>query len=931
MANSPRPPGPNKTTESQIGPKVPRSGVPADGGTSKPWPFPGPLPSAVAPPQLPTDTPRFFLERHSPEWGLVNLTPWVSNLVWTHRIREPWTTIEATLSVPFGNMNVLPDPNDVLVVRGLDGGCRAWGFCEQTPDPPITALPHGAVASHRITINAISWLARLRTVQIFASPQDLAINQTTVGTFFALNEWQRIFDTIVSTVSGAINDRMRQILPLLCKIQLPKSLGDGFLGDLVAAVVDQTSADVFANGLPVDQIEGAEIRGIQNAFPNASNALEVLMGTLVSDPRMIEFWEDVEPDPNAGEPPPQSTRDAAVSGAEELARLIGSPVPEVVAETASLGLAQRRNIGRRALGGTPYMVYRLAPFRTESLRSYLERGAAKAESSAASGGTVTVTGSSALGGAAVTGASGAATGAFAGITEYYNGPPTWQPSKGAFVDGDTQVFDFRARRSDSERINAVTVTMPGIGENPLRFWKDAGLPYKDDENILRNGFRLYQVAWPFFPPNMKGDVVRYLRITAGLGAMMFLGNERFRAGSFSTFLRSGTAPYSDIRVGRPCTVALTQGITFTCYVEQASHQLTVNDNGSVFGRTTIGFSRGLYNAPGVSESPSRKPVTVAISPVPSKSTTTSAAGQATGQRKAATGVLFNGQEIAWDSAHYPLDRWLLTKSLGTRTKRTRAGVDIAVLHYTAGAPGSTTASGGRATFNVGPAQTNIAVSMLGYTLPTDTIAVDDTTGFASRGRIIVNGATVSYASKTATSFVGCTNRDTYDGTALVPSAPVRNTQVDSHFIIEADGKVVQIMDLALSAIHAGNSAVNARSIGVDFVCPDTDNRPQQDTSLPWQYKTGYAILGLGVNTATKKFYSPSALQVDACRYLLSWANTNLGVQLVAPAATGNQYTVQMHWPGPFVSGVYHHAEVLLARTGETRQDCIGIYIPTDLL
>lgn len=159
-------------------------------------------------------------------------------------------------------------------------------------------------------------------------------------------------------------------------------------------------------------------------------------------------------------------------------------------------------------------------------------------------------------------------------------------------------------------------------------------------------------------------------------------------------------------------------------------------------------------------------------------------------------------------------------------------------------------------------------------------------------------------------------------------ATFNNGSVDSHFIIEANGRIVQIMDLSLTAYHAGDSDVNADSVGIDFVNPITISKrvflDRDKPMAPWTYKTGFDVVG-GIDVSSKHFYGPTPAQLESGRQLLMWLNSELGVPLKAPGASTNPNKIEYR-PGPYEPGIYHHAEVYKGRA-----DCIGIYIPTDLL
>jgi hypothetical protein len=114
--------------------------------------------------------------------------------------------------------------------------------------------------------------------------------------------------------------------------------------------------------------------------------------------------------------------------------------------------------------------------------------------------------------------------------------------------------------------------------------------------VWRNGLRVYEPQWPFFPPfdddakSFSTDLIKGLR-TVAVQASQFMGHaDRFLDGSVSMRFDSSLRPGQFIDVNIP---AKGDGLRLSAYVERVSHRVWVEAKGQVMARTTAVFSRGL--------------------------------------------------------------------------------------------------------------------------------------------------------------------------------------------------------------------------------------------------------------------------------------------------------------------------------------------------
>lgn len=149
--------------------------------------------------------------------------------------------------------------------------------------------------------------------------------------------------------------------------------------------------------------------------------------------------------------------------------------------------------------------------------------------------------------------------------------------------------------------------------------------------------------------------------------------------------------------------------------------------------------------------------------------------------------------------------------------------------------------------------------------------------------------------------------------------------LSTHFVIDWDGTIYQLVDLAYPAWHAGTDVVNNRSVGVDLnnpVYPSRDVqlvRNGQPSRLP--AITGWKVRGKVVDPVLG-FHD---VQLAAFRALAAALHTHFGVPLVSPASGVAQTLVTLPSVNGLPKGWYHHAEL-----STDKIDTCGVDLPSVL-
>lgn len=778
---------------------------------------------------------------------------------------------------------------DWAVVRRSGATAVAFGHVD-TVSGGVQVKSGAVVATKPLRVGCSSWFNFLGKSRLYVP---LGFSDT-VGTSMSVSDWSLAAAAVFTEyATGSIGVALARLHKLIGRVRLPESLGGEFLGDAIPIVHDSETQARWAPQRVIDPVNVANgiMGGLNFAFQDSS-IQELYYGSFVPDPRLIEMFPSLEVAPEQAD----SSQGWAGTGPEYL------PLPALA----------------RILGVTPVLIYRLRPWRARPLIEAVDaldydinpdaiadvplRQQAAPNMSTAAGDQHVVADPALEGAAQLRAIAQGQTRLAESLTwkyrqlnllgEFQNGKPplfsevTWDTRRAIEIPASI-IDDIDLNWDDERRVNEVAINLstdPGTGAEAIR---SMGLPLVNEESVINHGTRLAKPVWPFVLPRLgDNNWIPYMRSVAcqlmqfqQAAHLMANGTISIRWPDAEVLDESGgqTTLHTQLPalVGEMVSVAL-EGLDqpLFAYVESVSHRAAVQPaTGTETAGAVITFSRGLIGIEDVRKTsvPLAATTKGTAAPQGAAAVPVKRTSRAKIPRTPVTTLLVHDTEVEWGGTHRVV-RQLLTKDLSARRWRTPGSLTSMVLHYTDTGVGTTGASGTFEWFQTGD------------------------------GVTVINGKT---------------------------------HVADSHLVIEADGTLVQFMDLSREAWHA-NSSINTTSIGVDFVCPKLENRLTDILDIaqgkvhgvrPWQVKTGYRLIGSPTDYVGYMLYTPTFAQLRTAKELAAWAAVNLGLVLSAPASTGNARTVQKGagYRGP---GIYHHAEV---DSDNSRSDCLGVFIPEDIL
>ena len=181
-------------------------------------------------------------------------------------------------------------------------------------------------------------------------------------------------------------------------------------------------------------------------------------------------------------------------------------------------------------------------------------------------------------------------------------------------------------QTDNDLVTVTTIDMFNDTYGTLSFSSNMGLPYYSPSQVRKHGVRLFKLQWPFWSfASSKEDttgglqnaaLIQYwqslaqtaYQFTASMylmvrGSAVLLYNPQINAGCCvaleltASVNRSSMLPHSDIFPTTPYRKeSLEQEpVTLYAYIEAVEHSVSTRANGEVVRLTKIQFSRGLFN------------------------------------------------------------------------------------------------------------------------------------------------------------------------------------------------------------------------------------------------------------------------------------------------------------------------------------------------
>lgn len=493
------------------------------------------------------------IHRHIHDQDRIDLTEWVTSVDITLSTSEPWTSIDVSLRLPFALRGVAPEPGDhITALREESGRAVAYGRVVQGPAPGLVR-EGPKLHSGTTRTRATSWMSWLREAQVYAHGSPA--RTTSVGTLFTLDEWNQRFTTIMGLSDGQHGVRLGMLVRMLGRLRLPQSLGGGLLGEGIVVAHDKATFERMGLHSQIDRILGPRLAGDQ-AWPTSTNALALVLSLFQPNRDLIECFEVLTDLPS----------DAKVGWGTVGGSAWSQPVP-------GSGPAPDGSFAGE-LRAMPTMVYRIKPWRMESFGDYMQglfTGLQAPQGLVQSGTRISRFFSHQQ--------------ALDLVRSNYPEKRTWPSPAVTFRADEVVAFD-PPMRSDTNRVNAVTMD-PVLGNDPLRFWQDAGLPLLDEPDIERNGLRLMDIKWPYFAPKDE-SLMAWQQVIAALGAQMYLRHERFYSGSLRVALRL------ELKPGEVFEIEMPDGRKFSGYAETIRHSVA-REGPQLAGWTTISYSRGFYD------------------------------------------------------------------------------------------------------------------------------------------------------------------------------------------------------------------------------------------------------------------------------------------------------------------------------------------------
>lgn len=446
----------------------------------------------------------------------------------------------------------------------------------------------------------------------------------TQGTMFNLKDWidvksQIIEEALNENLNEIVGKRFRTLFKYMGKVKLPESLSGGqTLGNSVTVVFNQNASN-RVNGehhrRNVEPVPGYRIQGIQNLDPSSGSALDLLLGSFMADPSMMEIFPSIE------------THSASPS---------------------KTNLNRSLAVGGTSLNPKACVIIRMKPWRPEGITSFAQRAAslvtniAQIDSGAyaddyfknavlneakilAESISETVISEETL-----SSAQSRAFNKLANIGQHLPGDlfnkATWPESAGAIGDETmhfiepSEIYSLTYEQNDAAHVNTVSARGHRQAASQLEFASAfMGLPFTNTTDIQEQGVRYYRPEWPFFhikfgddsEINDTVDERDFIRAVATAALQIHAAASRFLSGSIQMSYRPDLKVGMCFRAGAevdsigehktdfnkeplPSSGQRQEG-QLIGYIEEITHSIVALRDGGMRADTTIKYTRGLFN------------------------------------------------------------------------------------------------------------------------------------------------------------------------------------------------------------------------------------------------------------------------------------------------------------------------------------------------
>ena len=462
----------------------------------------------------------------------------------------------------------------------------------------------------------------------------------TRGTLYNHKDWKLLLTELLSEIfssdfKGIVGNRFTKLFKAVSRIRLPQTLNKNrFISDSVTVVFNQSQSNKVSGGRfrrNVEPVPGYRLNGINSLDVTRSTSLDLLLGSFLADPSMMEIFPSIE---FGYDNPSKKGVDKTLNGMSGLNARLCIIVrmkpwrPEPVQKFALRAASLVTNVSQIASGA----------YNTESFKNAVK---AKAENMALStpGQSVTIIEDgtpvgkkgSGITDAMIEQAQVEAFNELADIgpnlrSEFFN-KATWPESANAigkekmhFIE-TSEVYSLTYEQNDAAHVNTVTATVLRQPNSQLEFASSfMGLPYTNTTDIEEFGVRFYKPEWPFthikFNKNQKkessenSDEKSFVRTVAAAALQIHAAGSRFFTGQLTVHYRPDIRVGMCFRAGNEMTPSATendftneafspggylQGGQLIAYVEKVTHEIVSGPIGRSRAQTVINYTRGLFN------------------------------------------------------------------------------------------------------------------------------------------------------------------------------------------------------------------------------------------------------------------------------------------------------------------------------------------------